>query len=381
MEILNPAPELSLDFKPTFIPKTISQFLGEVARIGSVCEKILKVDDFVSRLETEIRKIDAFKRELPLCMLLMNDAIVTLKEELTLFKNSANPPTLEEFIPINKTCDEDPKPETDNGDKKNWLSSTLLWNTNDNNPDTKQNNIPKQNPVQQVIQKRVDEEQDGITETPYNGNSRREFIPFKGYITRNEDKEELPIPGLSLITPGIKNPMRGNGFVTKTNAIQSNVKIGTPQPQPPQQQTSRKQRRCWSTELHRRFLNALQLLGGSKVATPKQIRELMRVDGLTNDEVKSHLQKYRLHTRRLPSSNSSAVPLWTQDQYLESSKYKDCHQSGSPDGPLNCTTAGTSTTGGTSATTGGDSMDDVEDEKSENNCWKSHLHISGKDSV
>jgi len=26
------------------------------------------------------------------------------------------------------------------------------------------------------------------------------------------------------------------------------------------------------------------------VATPKQIRDLMKVDGLTNDEVKSHLQ-------------------------------------------------------------------------------------------
>jgi len=26
------------------------------------------------------------------------------------------------------------------------------------------------------------------------------------------------------------------------------------------------------------------------VATPKQIREFMKVDGLTNDEVKSHLQ-------------------------------------------------------------------------------------------
>jgi hypothetical protein len=31
------------------------------------------------------------------------------------------------------------------------------------------------------------------------------------------------------------------------------------------------------------------------VATPKQIRELMRVDGLTNDEVKSHLQVSVLH--------------------------------------------------------------------------------------
>jgi SHAQKYF class myb-like DNA-binding protein len=33
------------------------------------------------------------------------------------------------------------------------------------------------------------------------------------------------------------------------------------------------------------------------VATPKQIRELMKVDGLTNDEVKSHLQVGALHER------------------------------------------------------------------------------------
>jgi hypothetical protein len=37
------------------------------------------------------------------------------------------------------------------------------------------------------------------------------------------------------------------------------------------------------------------------VATPKQIRELMKVDGLTNDEVKSHLQVIYAHFLRLNS--------------------------------------------------------------------------------
>ncbi|KAI4996113.1 hypothetical protein ZWY2020_041254 [Hordeum vulgare] len=61
--------------------------------------------------------------------------------------------------------------------------------------------------------------------------------------------------------------------------------------------------RCWSPDLHRWFVAALQHLGGPQVATPKKIREMMKVDGLTNDEVKSHLQKYRLHTRRASDSD------------------------------------------------------------------------------
>ncbi|XP_039143893.1 transcription factor HHO3-like [Dioscorea cayenensis subsp. rotundata] len=72
-----------------------------------------------------------------------------------------------------------------------------------------------------------------------------------------------------------------------------------------QSPTQRKARRSWSPELHRKFLHALEQLGGSHVATPKQIREIMKVDGLTNDEVKSHLQKYRLHTKR----SAPAVPI------------------------------------------------------------------------
>ena len=65
--------QLSLDVRPTFIPKTISEFLGELTEIGSASEKLTRFDDLVKRLEDEMRKIDAFKRELPLCMILLND--------------------------------------------------------------------------------------------------------------------------------------------------------------------------------------------------------------------------------------------------------------------------------------------------------------------
>ena len=38
-------------------------------------QKLTKLYDYVERLEDEQRKIDAFKRELPLCMLLLNEGI------------------------------------------------------------------------------------------------------------------------------------------------------------------------------------------------------------------------------------------------------------------------------------------------------------------
>lgn len=364
MGSLNPPPELSLDFKPTFIPKTISQFLGQVSTIATVSEKILKLDDFVSRLETEMRKIDAFKRELPLCMLLINDAIITLKEELTVLKKTSNAePVLEEFIPLKNTDDDDPKLEITGkekgaGDMKNWLSTTQLWNS----PNTNQTLNWKPNSIDQITKKVIKD--DETIDDPY---PARAFIPYKGicgFTMVEEDREELPIPGLSLITPGIKNPV-------SVNLITPGIKNPT---HPSQQQTSRKQRRCWSTELHRRFVNALQQLGGSQAATPKQIRELMQVDGLTNDEVKSHLQKYRLHTRRLPSSNTQSANqsgvvlgggLWmpSQDSYVESSK-NGIANSGSPDGPLLI---------GTTTTTGDNS--EGEDEKSETYCWKGHHDV------
>lgn len=66
-------PELSLDFRPSFVPATIGDLLREVSAIGDARARSTKLDGYVARLQGEMSKIDAFKRELPLCMLLLKD--------------------------------------------------------------------------------------------------------------------------------------------------------------------------------------------------------------------------------------------------------------------------------------------------------------------
>lgn len=117
-----------------------------------------------------------------------------------------------------------------------------------------------------------------------NGLRSQGHVPFKAYsvfppgmAVGKEDKEEFPIHGLSLCTPGIKNPTEesassGGSRSSGTRAVSSstltasaNLRTGLQQHQHQHQhQSSRKQRRCWSPELHRRFVSALQQLGGSQ---------------------------------------------------------------------------------------------------------------------
>ncbi|GER32766.1 myb-like transcription factor family protein [Striga asiatica] len=272
-------------------------------------EKVQSCQDYIQALEEERCKIQVFQRELPLCLELVTQAIESCKQQLSgttecnqngqsesSEETSSDLPAFEEFIPIKRasSLSEDreeqeakkQKMDADNGvccdldgnnggektniKKSDWLRSVQLWNEN---PDLTSN---------EDIPRKVEVNKDG---------SNGAFHPFKkdkAATTSHKPPDKTPVP------PASTSSTAGTG--------------GGNNKKEEKEGNSRKARRCWSNELHHKFLEALNQLGGSHLATPKQIRELMKVDGLTNDEVKSHLQKYRLHTRRpSPSMQNTAT--------------------------------------------------------------------------
>ncbi|EPS61709.1 hypothetical protein M569_13085, partial [Genlisea aurea] len=71
--------------------------------------------------------------------------------------------------------------------------------------------------------------------------------------------------------------------------------------------TLKRPRLVWTPQLHKRFVDAVAHLG-IKNAVPKTIMQLMSVDGLTRENVASHLQKYRLYLKRMQGiSNGTAA--------------------------------------------------------------------------
>ncbi|XP_071697935.1 two-component response regulator ARR12-like isoform X2 [Rutidosis leptorrhynchoides] len=70
--------------------------------------------------------------------------------------------------------------------------------------------------------------------------------------------------------------------------------------------TQKKPRVVWSIDLHRKFVAAVNQLGIEK-AVPKRILDLMNVDGLTRENVASHLQKYRLYLKRISHQANMVV--------------------------------------------------------------------------
>ncbi|GLU09792.1 hypothetical protein SLE2022_266330 [Rubroshorea leprosula] len=329
--------ELTLDCKPYSYSMLLKSF-GDHQQT----DETQKLEEFLIHLEEERLKIDAFKRELPLCMQLLTNAVEASRQQLQAYRANQGPrPILEEFIPLkNPSSENSEKSSQALSDKANWMTSAQLWSPAGN--ETKPQPVttsPKETDIGLLsVSPKL-----ALDTKQRNGGA---FLPFS--------KERNPCPAPSLrglpelalastdkemedkekkcsdneqdgrrdnsgqVTNGhIEGKGTGNNNQTDAQATNTNTTTTT--------QPHRKARRCWSPDLHRRFVSALQMLGGSQVATPKQIRELMKVDGLTNDEVKSHLQKYRLHTRR-PSPSPQAPggqapqlvvlrPIWVPPEY------------------------------------------------------------------
>ncbi|XP_062232367.1 transcription factor PCL1-like [Phragmites australis] len=71
---------------------------------------------------------------------------------------------------------------------------------------------------------------------------------------------------------------------------------------------TKRPRLVWTPQLHKRFVDVVAHLGIKK-AVPKTIMQLMNVEGLTRENVASHLQKYRLYVKRMQGlSNEGPSP-------------------------------------------------------------------------
>ncbi|KAE8693086.1 Transcription factor PCL1 [Hibiscus syriacus] len=66
----------------------------------------------------------------------------------------------------------------------------------------------------------------------------------------------------------------------------------------PSARALKRPRLVWTPQLHKRFVDVVAHLG-IKNAVPKTIMQLMNVEGLTRENVASHLQKYRIYLKRM----------------------------------------------------------------------------------
>ncbi|NP_001150001.1 Myb family transcription factor EFM [Zea mays] len=306
------------------------------------------MDACIRRLEEERGKIEMFKRELPLCARLLADVIDVMKEE-------AGKAVAEE--------------DGAAGDKSKWMSTAQLWTGDCGREDAEPEKQDKERSSPEARSRAA-----GGAFLPLKaavGSGAPAFAPL-GLRMDDKAAARAGMPDLCLLSPpATKSAAEESrrqvvGFAqaatraaAATAPAAPSLSVGVQSPS----QQARKARRCWSTELHRQFVAALNQLGGPQVATPKQIRELMKVDGLTNDEVKSHLQKYRLHNRRAPGSGVVSQPivlvggLWIPQEQSSS-------QSGSPHGPLHFSTSGIAVSSAATVSC------EEEDGRSESYGWK-----------
>ncbi|KAH7279080.1 hypothetical protein KP509_37G004400 [Ceratopteris richardii] len=294
-----------------------------------------KIHTYLRSLQDEHRKIKAFKRELPICMHLLSSEIEA--SWMQLYDHNDGVCHIGD-LSCASHCTKSRSPM----DKADYIISNILNGIHEDpkcdsfirvGADIQASPPSVQKAVNNIAE--IHEEVSAIANQLYNTRTMSSnekpgphkstfgsvpggaFVPFlrdkKQKLIHEDSEAAFPVQydhqDVSYETARSRSHLMGNEVRDCYQQLS-----GLPFPSAPagpvctnpsdQTSSQRKPRRCWSAELHHKFVNALEHLGGSDVATPKQIREFMQVDGLTNDEVKSHLQKYRLHERR-PNALSS----------------------------------------------------------------------------
>nr|QSD99516.1 MYB family transcription factor [Melilotus albus] len=90
-----------------------------------------------------------------------------------------------------------------------------------------------------------------------------------------------------------KNKMRGQKRKEQSDEEEAEAEENNGEENNEERSTRKKPRIVWNDELHKKFVSIVAQLGLDK-AYPKKIRDLMNVEGLTRENVASHLQKFKL---------------------------------------------------------------------------------------
>ncbi|OUS43029.1 Homeodomain-like protein [Ostreococcus tauri] len=98
-------------------------------------------------------------------------------------------------------------------------------------------------------------------------------------------------------------------------------------------------RLVWTPALHAQFVAAVEKLGVD-AAVPKSIMKIMNVEGLTRENVASHLQKYRINLKRKKFSSESTEGLDDTDGDTRSMRKKNKAEAGDSDRGSGPTTNG-----------------------------------------
>ncbi|CAN0927673.1 Myb family transcription factor PHL5 [Linum grandiflorum] len=121
--------------------------------------------------------------------------------------------------------------------------------------------------------------QDSEQQQPVHRRNQLEPLDFKPFQLNQDQKVGMPFSEMGFQSMNDQNlsPGGGGGGGSISGAGLSN-----------------KTRIRWTQDLHEKFVECVNRLGGADKATPKAILKLMDSEGLTIFHVKSHLQKYRI---------------------------------------------------------------------------------------